>query len=38
MGFTGAILPTLGVLGWLCAGAALLALVVPLRQPEQVAA
>jgi hypothetical protein len=26
MGFTGGILPTIGVLGWLCLGAALIAL------------
>mgnify|MGYP000364289081 CR=1 FL=1 len=35
MGFTGAILPTLGVLGWLCLGAALLALVSPLKTPQR---
>lgn len=38
MGFTGAILPTLGVLGWLCLGAAALALVSPLKTPRPVAA
>lgn len=38
MGFTGAILPTIGVLGWLCAGAAALALVSPLQTPERTAA
>ncbi|MFM5954553.1 MAG: MFS transporter [Novosphingobium sp.] len=38
MGFTGAILPTLGVLGWLCAGAAALALISPLKTPERQAA
>ncbi|MBS0482099.1 MAG: MFS transporter [Proteobacteria bacterium] len=31
MGFTGAILPTFGVLGWLCLGAAAVALVAPVR-------
>jgi hypothetical protein len=35
MGFTGAILPTLGVLGWLCLGAAGLALISPLKTPER---
>jgi MFS family permease len=38
MGFTGAILPTLGVLGWLCFGAAAIALVSPLKTPERTAA
>ncbi len=33
MGFTGGILPTIGVLGWLCGGAALIALFAPLRTP-----
>ena len=36
MGFTGGILPTMGVLGWLCAGAAFLALIAPLKTPEHV--
>ncbi|MBS0477487.1 MAG: MFS transporter, partial [Proteobacteria bacterium] len=31
MGFTGAILPTFGVLGWLCLAAAAVALIAPLR-------
>jgi MFS family permease len=31
MGFTGGILPTIGVLGWLCGAAALLALIIPMR-------
>jgi MFS family permease len=35
MGFTGGIIPTLGVLGWLCGGAAILALVAPLQTPER---
>ena len=38
MGFTGEILPTLGVLGWLCGGAAVLALIAPIKTPEQSAA
>lgn len=38
MGFTGAILPTLGVLGWLCGAAALLALIAPLKTPQRSAA
>lgn len=38
MGFTGAILPTLGVLGWLCLAAAALALVAPLKTPERATA
>ncbi len=38
MSFTGAILPAIGVLGWLCAGAAVLALVVPLKSPARAAA
>jgi MFS family permease len=38
MGFTGAILPTLGVLGWLCLGACALALVSPLKTPRALAA
>jgi MFS family permease len=38
MGFTGAILPTLGVLGWLCLGAGALALVSPLKTPRPLAA
>ena len=38
MGFTGAILPTLGVLGWLCVAAALAALVSPLKTPQPVSA
>ncbi len=33
MGFTGGILPTIGVLGWLCLGAALIALAAPLQTP-----
>ena len=32
-GFTGGILPTIGVLGWLCAAAAMLALIAPLKTP-----
>jgi MFS family permease len=32
MGFTGAMLPTFGVLAWLCFGAAVLSLVAPLKQ------
>jgi MFS family permease len=35
MGFTGGILPTIGVLGWLCAGAAAIALVAPIRTPQR---
>ncbi|MDE2437058.1 MAG: MFS transporter [Sphingomonadales bacterium] len=38
MKYTGGILPTLGVLGWLCIGAGLLALIAPLRTPRPVAA
>jgi MFS family permease len=34
-GFTGGILPTIGVLGWLCAGAAVIALIAPLKTPER---
>jgi MFS family permease len=37
MSFTGGILPTIGVLGWLCSGAAVVALMVPIRTPEQFA-
>ncbi len=37
MGYTGGILPTIGVLGWLCGAAALLALVAPLKTPERIA-
>ncbi len=37
MAFTGGILPTIGVLGWLCGGAALLALISPLKTPERIA-
>lgn len=33
--YTGAFLPTLGVFGWLCAAAALLALVSPIKTPER---
>ena len=33
MGYTGAILPSFAVLGWLCAGAAMLALIAPLQRP-----
>ncbi len=36
MSFTGGILPTIGVLGWLCVGAALLALIAPLKTPVPV--
>ncbi len=35
MGFTGGILPTIGVLGWLCAGATLIALIAPIKTPER---
>ncbi len=35
MAFTGGILPTFGVLGWLCGFAGLLALVAPLKTPER---
>jgi hypothetical protein len=35
IGFTGGILPTMGVLGWLCGSAAIIALVVPIRTPER---
>jgi MFS family permease len=35
MGFTGGILPTIGVLGWLCGGAAILALIAPIQTPER---
>lgn len=38
MSFTGAILPTLGVLGWLCLAATVIALVTPLKTPESAAA
>jgi MFS family permease len=37
IGFTGGILPTIGVLGWLCSGAALIALIAPIRTPEHLA-
>ncbi len=36
MGFTGGILPTIGVLGWLCAGAVIIALIAPIKTPERV--
>jgi MFS family permease len=35
IGFTGGILPTMGVLGWLCGGAALIALIAPIKTPER---
>jgi MFS family permease len=35
MGFTGGIIPTIGVLGWLCGGAAIIALVAPIQTPER---
>jgi MFS family permease len=35
MDFTGGIIPTIGVLGWLCAGAAILALILPVRGAER---
>lgn len=35
MGFTGGILPTIGVLGWLCGIAAIFALIAPLKTPER---
>ncbi len=35
MRFTGGILPTIGVLGWLCAGTALIALIAPIQTPER---
>ena len=35
MGYTGGILPTIGVLGWLCGAAAILALLAPLKTPER---
>jgi MFS family permease len=35
IGFTGGILPTMGVLGWLCGGAAIIALLAPLKTPER---
>ncbi len=35
MGFTGGILPTIGVLGWLCAAAAVVALIAPVSTPER---
>jgi MFS family permease len=38
MGFTGAMIPTLGVLGWLCLAACAIALVTPLKTPEPLAA
>lgn len=34
-GYTGGILPTIGVLGWLCGAAAILALIAPLKTPER---
>jgi hypothetical protein len=37
MGFTGGIIPTIGVLGWLCGGAAILALIAPIQTPERLA-
>ncbi|UVO54349.1 MFS transporter [Sphingomonas sp. SUN039] len=37
MGFTGGILPSLGVLGWMCLAAAAIALVAPLRTPAPLA-
>jgi MFS family permease len=37
-GFTGGILPTMGVLGWLCGSAAVLALIAPIKTPERNAA
>ena len=37
MGFTGGILPTIGVLGWLCGGAVIIALIAPIRTPERAA-
>jgi MFS family permease len=38
MGFTGAMIPTLGVLGWLCLAAGAIALIAPLETPEPLAA
>jgi MFS family permease len=35
MSFTGGIIPTIGVLGWLCGGAAIIALIAPLKTPER---
>lgn len=35
MGFTGAVVPTLGVLGWLCIAATVIALVSPLQTPPR---
>jgi MFS family permease len=37
MGFTGGIIPTIGVLGWLCGAAAILALIAPIKTPERLA-
>lgn len=34
-GFTGGILPTMAVLGWLCGTAAIIALIAPIRTPER---
>jgi MFS family permease len=34
-GYTGGILPTIGVLGWLCGAAAILALIASLKTPER---
>ncbi len=34
-GYTGGILPTIGVLGWLCGGAAAFALIAPVKTPQR---
>jgi MFS family permease len=34
MGFTGGILPAMGVLGWLCGAAAIIALIAPIKTPQ----
>jgi MFS family permease len=35
MGFTGGILPAMGVLGWLCGAAAIIALIAPIKTPQR---